>query len=404
MLNMFDNVPGSDYYPKAWLRYFHDNPDVSNDLNKIIGKCHSMISRDDVRYFAHQAQSGGYEELRRLFLACMIWGWGKGGKYKRGFRNTEAALSDSRLRETLEQSVERIKNAQIKEAYEGFDLKGCGDAFFTKFFYFVGQEWGVRPLPLILDSRVRSFLGFLREQEGWDESLFANANGYLQYIYSIDSWAKEIGCPVDNMEYFMFKEVKKIGQNTNREAEKSMSKEEKRINEEQEVGKMNKGGKALKLKFAYEFAAKNGMPNLETMIGEMNIPQGWSNQQNLYVRKGEIVQCLQSRLGLEWISNLENYESDGKQHGPIKKDYLVAYDEARINFEKQQEGIDWLNNHKMPWLKQASAKQSDESVSLAIILSQGQDTELKKLTGDLGLNNDADTARILISLFLRLLR
>jgi len=258
ILHIFDNASGWDYKPEGWRHYFDHNPVVTAELDIIIQKCPSMISRKDVRDFARQSRSGGYEELRRFFLACMIWGWGRGGKYKEGFRNTEAALSDSRLKETLEKSVERIRNAQIKEAYEGFDLKGCGDAFFTKFFYFVGQEWGLKPLPLILDSRVRSLLRFLREQEGWDELIFANANGYLQYICSMDGWAKELGCPADKMEYFMFKEAKKIRKNTKGEAGESRRKEEQGINEEQEGGKMDNDTERLPLTDASTFARGRG--------------------------------------------------------------------------------------------------------------------------------------------------
>lgn len=215
ILHIFDNASGWDYNAKMWQQHFAHDTVVTNDLNKIVKKCPTRISRSDVRYFATKACSGGYEELRTLFLACMIWGWGRGGKYQRGFKNTEAALSDSRLEGLLKKSVEEINNARIEQAYNGFKLDGCGSAFFTKFFYFVGQGYGVNPLPLIRDAHVTNFLRFLSKQEEWGSSVCASIleekeKGYIQYICSVDNWRKNLSCSADNIEYFMFKKGRKL--------------------------------------------------------------------------------------------------------------------------------------------------------------------------------------------------
>lgn len=207
-MHIFDNARGSGYSPARWREHFRNDPRVSSDLTIITERCPRRIRRDDVRYFAGKSRSGGYDDLRRLFLASMIWGWGRGGKRKEGLKNTEAALSDPALRRMLESAAERIKKAQIEEAYTGFKLKGCRRAFFTKFFYFVGQEWAVSPLPLILDSYVEEFLGCLGRKEGWNKSIFRGAQGYVQYVNSVDEWAKGLGCPADYLEYFMFKRQK----------------------------------------------------------------------------------------------------------------------------------------------------------------------------------------------------
>ena len=208
IVHVFDNARGSGYSPARWREYFRNDPRASNDLTIITERCPRRIKRDDVKHFAGKARSGGYDDLRRLFLASMIWGWGRGGKWKEGLKNTEAALSDPTLRQMLESAAERIKKTQIEEAYTGFKLKGCRRAFFTKFFYFVGQEWGVSPLPLILDSYVEKFLGCLGEEEGWNKSTFKNAQGYVQYVTSMDEWARQLACPADCIEYFMFKQQK----------------------------------------------------------------------------------------------------------------------------------------------------------------------------------------------------
>ncbi|MGD0794287.1 MAG: hypothetical protein ABR958_01660 [Dehalococcoidales bacterium] len=207
-----DDSLGQDYNPKKWQREFTGDPSVTDDLKRIRQKCPVKISRSDVAHFAQETQSGGYPELKRLFLACMIWGY---GQHDTGLTNTSKTLSDPRLRAVLEKSLERIKKTQIREAYQAFNLKGCGPAFFTKFFYFVGKEYNVKPLPLILDSHVANFLEFLSKQTTWELSLFAkrsqkgfvkrHTEGYIQYICSMDNWSMKLGCAADTIEYFMYK-------------------------------------------------------------------------------------------------------------------------------------------------------------------------------------------------------
>jgi hypothetical protein len=225
ILHIFDDATGWDYNRECWQSHFADDRIVSDGLIRIEEKCPDKICREDVRYFAHEAQLGAYEELRRLFLASMIWGYGADPN---GPENVKQAFSNSgQLKEVLEKSLERIKNAQIKEAYEGFNLKGCRSAFFTKFFYFVGREYNIKPLPLILDSHVANFLEFLSKDKkgGFELSKFVKVDGrkkgrissvvnysegYIQYVCSMDDWARELGCPAaDNIEYFMFKEDRK---------------------------------------------------------------------------------------------------------------------------------------------------------------------------------------------------
>lgn len=124
--------------------------------------------------------------------------------------------------------MDRIRNGQTREAYEEFHLAGCESPFFTKFFYFVGKEYGARPLPLILDSRVASFLSRLSEIEGLDYlSEFVRtspdgnvrrwSSGYLRYVVSVDDWADALGCSPDKIEYFMYRKDKECEQMEDKE-------------------------------------------------------------------------------------------------------------------------------------------------------------------------------------------
>jgi len=344
ILHIFHSASGWDYGPQGWRNYFVADPVVSNDLSTIKEKCPNRISRTDVGYFASKARPGGYEELRRLFLACMIWGWGRGGKYKEGFKNTEAALSAPRLREVLEKSVERIKNAQIKEAYEGFNLKGCGQAFFTKFFYFVGQEWDVKPLPLILDKHVRNFLEFLSkdEQKGWHISTFEGAKGYIQYVCSMNDWAQQLNCPADNIEYFMFKEGKRLRKGTKIEVGVPNSKEVKEMSQEQKARVINTDGDKERLRFkdAYDFAKNSDLGskiNKDTIqVKSKEIPAGWGKD---YLRewaiKGEIINCFSRYLGDDWRDDYEG------KYGRIKDRRFNKYRLEAQKYEQTQEGRQW---------------------------------------------------------------
>ena len=217
ILQAFGNASRQSYDAEAWRSYFASDSVISSDLNEIAEKCPKEIGRGDVGYFARETRSRSFPEIRRLFLACMIWGYGvdPNGPY-----NTKLSLSDPRAEEVLRNTVSRISNSQIKGAYEELDLVGCRPAFFTKFFYFVGKECAVKPLPLILDRHVANFLRFLDEEEGWRLSLFAKTGrtgyvkrypkGYVQYIHSMDDWAKALGCPADNIEYFMYDQDRKL--------------------------------------------------------------------------------------------------------------------------------------------------------------------------------------------------
>jgi hypothetical protein len=210
ILHVFEDTSGPDYNPERWRNYLHNNPVVTADLDMVIQKCPVKIGRKDVRDFARSARSGSYGDIRRLFLACMIWWYNRDPN---GLPNTERALSDPRAEEVLTGTARGISHGEIKEAYDHFDLARCGPAFFTKFFYFVGKEWQIRPLPLILDRHIAKFLHFLGGQEGWHSPLFAKlgpegcvrryGEGYVRYICAMEDWATELGCSPDNIEYLV---------------------------------------------------------------------------------------------------------------------------------------------------------------------------------------------------------
>jgi hypothetical protein len=355
ILHIFVSALGSDYKPGGWRNYFRGNPDVSKDLNIIIEKCPSTISRENVGCFASEVRCGGYEELRRLFLACMIWGWGRGGRYGEGFKNTEAALSDPRLREVLKETLDRTSSGNISEAYKEFKLAGCGCAFFTKFLYFVGREYDVKPLPLIRDRHVMNFLRFLSKQEQWDSSICTRIlekkeKGYIQYICSADDWAKELGCPADNIEYFMFKGGRELGKTATSETGKRNAKEA-RI------------GKSVTKKRAIEFSEYLGYTAEVRTIRKMQEPKAWARARQEWQRakeKGE--EPAEQVKGSPWWFNprviigvnLLLWEKNGVRAYPLgtdpKQSWLRLWRKWARNYVKTAEGKAWYEDNDVYWM------------------------------------------------------
>ena len=111
--HIFDNAGKNadtwHYDASVWQKEFKDNSEVSDDLSEITKKYPDRITRSHVQSYARKIRPGSYQGIRRLFLACMIWGYGPDPN---GQANTKLALSAPRLKAVLEESVERIKNTQ----------------------------------------------------------------------------------------------------------------------------------------------------------------------------------------------------------------------------------------------------------------------------------------------------
>jgi hypothetical protein len=203
----FTKSPGGEYSVELWHNYL----DNDSDLLRICQRFPTSIRRRDIEQLSIEAQSGGSAQIRTVFLASMIWGWGNRGL---GPWQTKHMLNYDNLDTQLIQASESIANGMIVKAYIDFDVPHCGPAFFTKFFYFLGLGCQSTPLPLILDSRVASSLRTLSAEEGWQPELFvitgadgyvkSYVDGYWRYLQAIDYWSKQLGCRADNIEYFLF--------------------------------------------------------------------------------------------------------------------------------------------------------------------------------------------------------
>jgi hypothetical protein len=220
ILTMLSKEKGYSYNLEKWLESLEANGEVAGDLCNIDATCQGEITREKIVDLAHKTCGCGqvWPEMRRLLLATMMWGWGNRGI---GRVYIKLSMSDPQAKKVLEQSLKYIKEGQIRKAYDGFKLAGCGPAFFTKLFYFVGLAYEVKPLPVILDSQVAKSLDLIAGQEGWGLKTFVKvdgrdkrgrissvgryAEGYVGYVHLIDAWANDLGCSASSIEYYLYK-------------------------------------------------------------------------------------------------------------------------------------------------------------------------------------------------------
>jgi len=208
------------------VRSLKEDERTSGDINVLDDRFHGAITRKDIVELVQDSSLANTGSLRQIFLACMLWGWGK-DRSGRGRKNIRKSMLDPATDNVLKEAFNGIKNkVSVKEIYDSFKIDGCGPSFMTKFFYFLGKGFGVRCLPLILDSRVANFLEYLCQQENIKIERFVRINsragdgkiktlsnyseGYEKYVITLNTWAEELQCEPDDIEYFMFKNSEKI--------------------------------------------------------------------------------------------------------------------------------------------------------------------------------------------------
>lgn len=192
------------YEADAWARFFLRDRDLSDLLTRFPG----TLSRGDLRILSTEAAADD-GQIRRLFLAAMIWGFGSVGY---GPYRTSQMLAIPAARQLLKTTAEHLAGGRLLEAYTTLRLPCCGPAFITKFFYAVGLGRTITPQPLILDSRVAASLQRIIDDEELPLSYYTKgagtvvwyAQGYLRYVEALHAWSMELSCRADAIELFLF--------------------------------------------------------------------------------------------------------------------------------------------------------------------------------------------------------
>jgi hypothetical protein len=201
------------YDASIWKRHLGNDP----DLVALAGRFPTQLSRADLATLATEAYSDAGLQ-RRLFLATMIWGYGTVGY---GSWRTARMLGDARLPVVLGRAFAAVAKGDLLTSYDCMTIQRCGPAFITKFLYALGLGVAAQRmiaetplLPLVLDSRVTKSLGLLDKDGdivlsdyvilGRSGSVSYSGRGWLRYVRTMDSWAREIGCRADALEMLLF--------------------------------------------------------------------------------------------------------------------------------------------------------------------------------------------------------
>ena len=199
----------------SWQNHFAEDAEVMQLVKEFDdGKFRRGISRPQVVALAPKGEEPSFAELRPLFVATMMWGYGPAGY---GPWRTCKALHDPRIETALPDAYRRILNHELEAARRGFAVNWCGLSFSTKFFYFIGRAHNIRPpLPLILDMRVIGNLCHYApeladtiascQRNDNDEvvSFYVYSNGYLLYMNTLNDWAKKMNVKPDQLEFFLW--------------------------------------------------------------------------------------------------------------------------------------------------------------------------------------------------------
>lgn len=206
---------GAEYDAINWRSRFGEN---DSDLEDIIQRFPKVITRANVG----SLQNTNYREV---FLATQIWGFARAGY---GAYRTERILAQPGAMHTIEDVCKFASASDIPSAYSAAvsadgrntKLNGWGPPFFTKPIYMCGRACRLKPLPIVFDTKLANALETISLTEPWKVEDFGkfsrketgkiswvrpDVDGYMRLVLTFDSWAAKLGCPADNLEFYIWK-------------------------------------------------------------------------------------------------------------------------------------------------------------------------------------------------------
>lgn len=193
----------------SWKEYFSKDADVM----RLVKKFRTGLSRNKVAACAPKGKKATFAQLRPLFVAAVMWGYGSNGY---GAWRVRKMLSDTNIKQALPRAWQQIRAGELETARKEFVVGWCGPSFYTKFFYFIGRVNNIKPLPLILDSRVIDTLDrkapklakliayCKRDADGFLADFRIKRNGYSTYVNTMSDWAAKLKVKPDQLEMFLF--------------------------------------------------------------------------------------------------------------------------------------------------------------------------------------------------------
>ena len=204
-----------------WKGKFSSNPYLAERICFIENSLGSKFNRSRLVEF-YKSDLG----METKFLATMIWGHeavADGRRDNRGpWKVLQMFKSPSSVEKVIEDALD-VQENKIESAYEIFNksIPRCGPNFFTKHFYFMGKAKGLDPYPLIFDDRVAAGIVhlFAQQSKSTDKkdpslsmvrvSAARTASAYKNYLTFVRKESNNIGCDLDQIEYYLFNLARK---------------------------------------------------------------------------------------------------------------------------------------------------------------------------------------------------
>ncbi len=190
--------PAQIFYPEKWLDAIQ-----LKELQILLQRHPSAIRRLDIVPLAREAsETESPSDIRQLFLASMLWGYGTVGYGP--WRGAQITQSIEQLDSVLLTALRSIKRGSVGEAFNTLmeaHIPFWGQSYFTKYLYFAGLGCGIDHYPLILDTRI---LQSLNKLLGGRIFSAGTVDDYQKYIMTLHEWAEILDCRADSIEYLLF--------------------------------------------------------------------------------------------------------------------------------------------------------------------------------------------------------
>ena len=197
---------------RYWEDEFANNKYLKGHFEVVKGSLGQSVTRSNIVDFYRKPDVP--DETK--FLAAMIWGHEAPAGSRRDSRGpwkVTKMFAYPLASEAAIRNVSIANRSDITSSYKELDkvLDRCGPNFFTKHFYFLGKSKGLQAYPLIFDDRVAGGLMKVSLASACCSGMVRvtaarKAEAYLQYLDYAVGQAQLIGCDLDQIEYFFFRQ------------------------------------------------------------------------------------------------------------------------------------------------------------------------------------------------------
>jgi hypothetical protein len=190
---------GFKYNTQTWSGLSDDHKKLIKDFED------KEITRGDVIQ-AYETYYKDGTDVMIPFLLAMVWGFADTGY---GTHRTNNYLNNTENIEKIKQSVDAIKNHDIKKAFKTLKkIKGLGVSYITKVLYFASKAAGFERYTLIFDIRVAKSLVQLTTPSKIFEIVSVSPSSkyedYEKYNNLLHRLAHEYDLEADAIELFLF--------------------------------------------------------------------------------------------------------------------------------------------------------------------------------------------------------